>query len=85
MNDNIADQLNAFALLDLVEFSVFKQTLAEIKNVVSFSDFERTTIENILLNLETEMHEMPVGYAISTRSWFNLLLVMVFRKMSLLL
>ena len=85
LNDNIADQLNAFALLDLVEFSVFKQTLAEIKNVVSFSDFERTTIENILLNLETEMHEMPVGYAISTRSWFNLLLVMVFRKMSLLL
>ena len=85
LNENISDQSNAFALLDLVEFSEFKQTLAEIKNLVSFSDFERTTVENVLLNLETEMHEMPAGYAISTRSWFNLLLVMVFRKMSLLI
>lgn len=85
LNENLTDQANAFALLNLVEFSDFKQTLAEIKNVVSFSDFERTTIENILLNLETEMHERPAGYAVSTRSWFHLLLVMVFRKMSLLL
>jgi len=85
LNENLADKANAFALLDLVEFSDFKQTLDEIKNSVSFSDFERTTIENILLNLETEMHEKPAGYAVSTRSWFNLLLVMVFRKMSLLL
>ena len=72
-------------MLDLVEFSEFKNTLAEIKNVVSFLDFERTTIENVLLNLETEMNEKPAGYAISTRSWFNLLLVMVFRKMSSML
>ena len=85
LSENIADRCNAFALLDLVEFSDFKKTLAEIKNLVSFTDFERATVENILLNLETEMHETPVGYTISARSWFNLLLVMVFRKMSLLL
>lgn len=85
INENLAEQCNAFALLELVEFSEFKNTLEEIKNVVSFSDFERSTVENILLNLETEMHEKPMGYALSARSWFNLLLVMVFRKMSLLL
>ena len=85
LSENIADQNNAFALLDLVEFSDFKKTLADIKNVVSFAEFERTTVENMLLNLETEMHEKPAGYVLSTRSWFNLLLVMVFRKMSLML
>ena len=85
LNENMAEHTGAFALLELVEFSEFKNTLDEIKNVVSFFDFERTTIENILLNLETEMHEMPAGYALTTRSWFNLLLVMVFRKMTLLL
>lgn len=85
LNENLADKTNAFALLNLVEFSDFKQTLDEIKNSVSFSDFERTTVENILLNLETEMHETPAGYALTTRSWFHLLLVMVFRKMSMLL
>ncbi len=85
LNENLADQCNAFALLNLAEFSEFKNTLRELKNVVSFSDFERATVENILLNLETEMNRKPAGYVLSARSWFNLLLVMVFRKMSQLL
>lgn len=82
LNENLADQCDAFALLNLAEFSEFKNTLREIKNVVSFSDFERVTVENILRNLETEMNQTPAGYALSSRSWFNLLLVMVLRKMS---
>ena len=85
LNENIENQYNAFALLDLAEFSEFKNTLAELKNVVSFTEHERATIENILFNLETEMLEKPRGYALTTRSWYNLLLVMVFRKMSQLI
>ena len=82
LSENLAEHCSAFALLDLVEFSDFKKTLAEIKNMISFSGFERTTVENLLENLENELRKKPTGYEISVRSWFNLLLVMVFRKMS---
>jgi len=82
LSENLAEQSNAFALLDLVEFSDFKKTLAEIKNMISFTGFEKTTVENLLANLENELQKKPAGYEISVRSWFHLLLVMVFRKMS---
>ncbi|MBR4863911.1 MAG: helix-turn-helix transcriptional regulator [Oscillospiraceae bacterium] len=85
LNENIDNQCNVFAILDLAEFSEFKNSLAEIKNVVSFSEAERTTVENIIMNLETELHNKPRGYDLTTRSWYNLLLVMVFRKMSQLI
>ena len=83
LSDNLANQYNVFALLDLREFSEFKNTLADIKNVVSFTETERATVENILVNLETEMREKPQGYSVTTLSWYHLLLIMVFRKMSL--
>lgn len=82
LSETIGKQTDALALLDLVEFSEFKKSLAEIKNLVSFSDFELATVENLLLNLEAEMNEKPMGHSLSTRSWFNLLLIMIFRKMS---
>lgn len=85
MSDNLADQGNAFALLDLAEFSEFRTSLAEIKNLISFTEPEQATVENILHNLETEMLEKPAGFALTTRSWYHLLLVMVLRKMSTLL
>ena len=82
LSENLTEQCNAFALLDLVEFSDFKKNLAEIKNMITFAGFERTTVENLLANLENELQTNPAGYEVSVRSWFNLLLVMIFRKMS---
>jgi AraC-like DNA-binding protein len=80
----LADQENAFALLDLAEFSDFRKILSEIKNFVTFTDFERSTVENVVMNLEVELKKMPAGYTLSVHSWFNLLLVLIFRKMALL-
>lgn len=84
INYVLKDSSNAFALLDLAEFSDFRETLGAIKNLVSFTDLERSTVENIILNLEVELKRKPTGYSLSAHSWFNLLLVLIFRKMSLL-
>ena len=84
INESLEDRANAFALLDLAEFSEFRQTLVGIQNIVTFADFARDTVENIIMNLEVELKKMPAGYGLSTHSWFNLLLVQIFRKMSLL-
>lgn len=84
INQSLINQENAFALLNLADFSDFRKTLKQMKNVVTFTDFERTTVETIIMNLEEEMNEEPVGHDISTHSWFNLLMVQLFRKMLLL-
>ena len=47
LSDNLTDQCNVFALLDLNEFFEFKDTLADIKNVVSFTETERATVATI--------------------------------------
>ena len=84
INESLTDQNNAFALLELAEFSDFRKTLGSIRNLVTFTELERITVENIILNLEIELKDMPVGCGLSAHSWFNLLLVLIFRKMSLL-
>lgn len=85
ISQSLVDQDNAFALLNLSEFADFEKTLDETKSKVSFSGKERDTVENIILNLEHELKNAEPGYALSAHSWFNLLLVKIFRKMSLLL
>lgn len=76
----LADQTNAFALLDLAGFSDLRKSLSELKNFVTFPDLERLTVENIVMNLEVELKKMPAGYALSVHSWFNLLLVLILEK-----
>ena len=84
INESLADRTNAFALLDLAEFSEFRDALKKLKNLVTFTDLERDTVENVVFNLESELNNMMPGYALSVHSWFNLLLVLIFRKMLLL-
>ena len=85
VSQSLVNQDNAFVLLNLSEFADFHKTLDETKCKISFSGKERDTVETILSNLETELQNTPPGYGLSCRSWFNLLLVMIFRKMSLIL
>lgn len=85
ISQSLADQDNAFALLNLTEFADFKKTLDETKCKVTFSGAERDTVESIIINLEQELKNAAPGYALSAHSWLNLLLVLIFRKMSLLL
>lgn len=82
---SLANQENAFALLNLTEFTDFRKTLDETRRMVSFTGQERDTVETAISNLESELNQIQPGYALSSRSWLNLLLVMIFRKMSLLL
>lgn len=84
INESLKNHESSLSLLNLKGFSVFRETLTHIKNMVTFTDFERNTVETVILNLETELNDAPAGYEVSTYAWYNLLLVMIFRKMSLL-
>ena len=83
INDSLANSENAFALLNLSEFCEFGKILDENQRKISFSGEERIELENIINFLDIELDEKKPGYELSVRSWFNLLLIMIFRKMSL--
>jgi len=85
ISTSLSAQENAFALLNLTEFTDFRKTLDETKRMVSFSGRERDTVEMAISNLEQELNQEQPGYALSAKSLLNFLLVMIFRKMSLLM
>lgn len=74
---------NAFALLHLSEFEDFRKILDENKSLVSFSGDERERLEQDIFMLESEINSKAPGYKLAVHSRFNLLLITVFRKMSL--
>ncbi len=82
---NLINQDNAFALLNLAEFTDFQKTLDENKCKVTFTGEERDVVETLIFQMEAELQKQQPGYALSSRSLLNSLLVMIFRKMSLLL
>lgn len=83
INQSLKNQENAFALLNLSEFSEFSKILDTSKCKVTFSGEERDRIEKIISIISREMMEKAPGYELAIRSQFNFLLVMIFRKMSL--
>jgi AraC-like DNA-binding protein len=83
INNSLARSENAFALLHLSEFESFRKILDESKCKISFSGEERNRIEEIISILSEEMEQKSPGYELAVRSQLNLLLIMIFRKMSL--
>lgn len=83
INMGLANQENAFALLNLKGFDDFIKILDESKSKVTFSGEERDRIEEIISVIKRETEEKNPGYDLAIRSELNLLLIMVFRKMSL--
>ncbi|MBQ4515816.1 MAG: AraC family transcriptional regulator [Clostridia bacterium] len=81
----LVNQENAFALLNLSEFETFREILDKEKKCVSFSADERDQIERIIYILEKELEENSPGGELAVRSALNLLIITVFRKMSLVL
>lgn len=79
----LINQENAFALLNLTGFEDFIKILDEGKAKVTFSGEERDRIEEIISVIQRETEEKNPGYDLAIRSELNLLLIMVFRKMSL--
>ena len=83
INRGLANQENAFALLNLSGFEDFTKILDESKAKVTFSGVDRDRIEEIISVIKRETEEKKPGYDLAVRSELNLLLIMVFRKMSL--
>lgn len=79
----LKNQENAFALLNLSEFETFREILNKEKKCVSFSADERDRIERIIYLLEKELEDNAHGGELAVRSALNLLIITVFRKMSL--
>lgn len=83
VNRSIENEENVFALLNLSEFEDFQKILDSKKNVVTFSGEERDRIEDIISIIRKEAEEKKPGYDLAVRSNLNVLLLMVFRKMSI--
>lgn len=83
INQSLSNQNNAFALLNLSEFTDFQKTIDQSKCKISFSGEDRDMIESILYNIESEFRESKSGHSLSVLSLFNILLIRIFRKMSL--
>lgn len=83
INNRLGIQENAFALLNLTEFSDFYKILDRNKCKVSFSREERERVENIISVMYEEIESRREGYELMVRSQLNSLLISVFRKMSL--
>lgn len=83
VNRSIENEENVFALLNLSEFEDFRKILDSKKNVVTFSGEERDRIEDIISIIRKEAEEKKPGYDLAVRSNLNVLLLMVFRKMSI--
>jgi len=80
---NLNQPENAFALLNLSEFEDFCKIVNEQQCVLSFSGRERDEIETLIFALKREYEESSPGSNLALQSGFNLLLIMIFRKMAL--
>ena len=84
IDEALINQENAFALLNLSEFENFREILDMEKRCVSFSTEERRSVEQTVSMMEKELEIKVPGYELAIKSQLNFLIIMLFRKMSLL-
>ena len=82
IDEQIKNRDDVFALLEVSGYQEFKDLIDRGKSVIKFSVDERKRFESIMFLLEKELENTDSGYEISARSCINLLLTMIFRKMS---
>ncbi len=82
INCALSDSENAFALLNLREFSEFKESVDTERCRVSFVGAERDRIEGLLFLLEEDITYSLPGSSLALHSELNLLLICFFRKTS---
>ncbi len=83
INASLANTDNAFSLLNLSEFMDFAEILDKSKIKIRFSGEEQKKIEAIITSLLQETKSATPGHELYIRSQFNILLITIFRKMSL--
>lgn len=82
INEKIEKHDDVFALLELSEYGDFKNLIDKQNPVISFSKEEQKKVETIIGLLESEFEKTDFGQQVVTHSCVNLLLAMIFRKMS---
>jgi len=80
---SLTQEKNAFSLLRLSKFEEFRDAVNQNNQVFSFSQEERAAIETYIEQAYRELQEKPVGWQLSVESTINLLLIRMFRQMSL--
>lgn len=83
ISQNLKNRENAFALLNLSEFEDFGNIIDPERCRVTFSGDERAWVEELIGRILKEIERDTPGAELAVRSMFNLLLITVFRKMSL--
>lgn len=82
INEKIKKQDDVFALLDLSEYGDFKNLIDKKNPVIRFSKEEQKRVEAIIYLLEGEFKNIDCGHQVIIHSCINLLLAIIFRKMS---
>ena len=83
IDSSLTQEENAFSLLRLSKFEDFRQIVNERNAVFSFAGEERSAIESLIAALHDELRDKPAGWQLAVESGFNMLLIHIFRKMSL--
>lgn len=83
VDESLKGKENAFSLLALSDFTGFEQAVKKDKTIVHFSKEERKQIEELIVWSEKEIKTMNTGGNLILRSYMNIFLINVFRKMSL--
>ncbi len=82
INKAITDRENAFALLNLNEFEDFKKIIHKERCHITFQPAERQRVEQMLSFFESDTEGNEGGRDLALRSEMNLLLITIFRKLS---
>lgn len=83
VNKSLSGVENAFALLTLSSFSEFSQIVNTAKCHMTFLEEEQNTLERLLDLVQSESNRRSAGSEMILRSSVDIILTMVFRKMSL--
>ena len=71
-----------FLLFEDSDFYEFKNLINKNCNFITFTPEEKEKFEYIIFMLEEELEKKQVGFSILVKSGINMLLTMIFRKMS---
>ena len=83
ISDSLVNRENAFSLLDLAEYDEFVKIINKDNRIVHFSGTERKQIEMLIGLVVKEQSGVMPGTEVVLKSAINMLLIMIFRKMSL--
>ena len=83
LDEGIRSSENAFSLLSLKDFEEFRTSVNQKNCFIHFDGSEREQVEGVIRWLLAEQNQPQAGSQLMIRSGFNMLFILVFRKMAL--